>query len=147
MKYLPLCIVVLSILLNSGCSESDDIPKPGSNLADAISGTYTISKILSNNKEGELTGTGSAVLTAINDTTLAIRYRTDLRIVASGVTKNLDQDIEKSSVTLTGDVYTLSYPQAYTKNTFLFGNIILGNRLVISRTIDSRDVTIEYVRK
>lgn len=138
-------LVAISLL---GCSDSDDDPKPaGPHWASNIAGTYSINKILSNNKEGEVTGTGSTIIKAINDTTVSIQYRTDLKFVATGVTKNLDQDIEKGRVSLTGDVYQLSYPQPYTSNMYSFGSILLSNRLLISRTIDGKDITIEYIRK
>ncbi|OJW78348.1 MAG: hypothetical protein BGO59_30545 [Spirosoma sp. 48-14] len=131
-----------------GCSDSDEDPKPaGPHWASNIAGTYSINKILSNNKEGEVTGTGSVLIKAINDTTVSIQYRTDLKFVASGTTKNLDQDIDKGNVSLLDDVYRLSYPQPYTSNMYFFGSVLLGNRLIISRTIDSKDITIEYIRK
>lgn len=148
MKLLTTLTTFLIVLSLFGCSDSDEDPKPaGPHWASNIAGTYSINKILSNNKEGEVTGTGSAVIKAINDTTVSIQYRTDLKFVATGSTKNLDQDIEKGSVSLSDDVYRLSYPQPYTSNMYFFGSIVLGNRLMISRTIDSKDITIEYIRK
>lgn len=144
MKLVYIFLIGLSVGLTS-CGSAD--PKPGPTPTSNVVGTYTINKILANNQEGVLTGTGSATITSLTDTTVSVKYRTQLTVVATGVQKNLDMDIAEGNVSVSNEVYSISYPQPYTANRYLFGSVMLGNRLLISRTIDSKDVTIEYIRK
>lgn len=142
MKYVLSGLLLVAAVLIWSCSKPEE-PKAAKNLAGKIAGSYTLNTILSS----DVKGTGSVTITAVNDTTVTVRQQTSLTIVSSGAVKNLDQNIDQGFVTLANDVYTISYPQTFSQNKLLYGNILLGNRLTLSRTVDTKSVTLEYIKK